>query len=57
MTVVAAVGRPKVTSWELSIFTCQLRILGEIKRMGVVPPKQALKILDRIWDEIYNFED
>jgi hypothetical protein len=25
--------------------------------MGVVPPKEALKILDRIWDEIYNFED
>ena len=57
VTVVAAVGRPKVTSWELSIFTCQLKILGEIKKMGVVPPKQALKILDRIWDEIYNFED
>ena len=23
--------------------------------ISVVPPKKALKILDRIWDEIYNF--
>jgi hypothetical protein len=38
-----------------------LRELGLLEEtnglMGVVPPKQALKILDRIWDEIYNFED
>jgi hypothetical protein len=39
----------------------KLRELGLLEEtnglMGVVPPKKALKILDRIWDEIYNFED
>jgi hypothetical protein len=39
----------------------KLRELGLLEEtnglMGVVPPKEALKILDRIWDEIYNFED
>ncbi len=39
----------------------KLRELGLLEEtnglMSVVPPKKALKILDRIWDEIYNFKD
>jgi hypothetical protein len=36
----------------------ELGLLDETNSlMSVANPKKALKILDRIWDEIYSFED